>query len=121
MAVEDGAVLGHLFSKLEHKHEIPDLLRLYESIRKPRTTRIVECSTAMQEIFNLPDGTRQRERDRQLTEEQPCEGYPNRWADPVFQRWLLGYDTEIEVEKAWEKFKACGPEPKTELEGDSAS
>ncbi|KAL9118845.1 MAG: hypothetical protein Q9187_004602 [Circinaria calcarea] len=104
-AAEDGAVLGSLFAKLRHKSQIPDLLRLYESIRIPRTTRIVECSSSMRGIFNLPDGDKQRERDRQLAHEQPFEGYPNRWADPVFQKWLLGYDTEAEVEKAWEKYE----------------
>ena len=105
MAVEDGAVLGSLFAKLEHKSQIPDMLRLYESIRKPRTTRIVEGSAAMQEVYNLPNGEKQLERDRQLLEEKPCEGYPNPFADPAFQKWLLGYDTEVEVEKAWATIK----------------
>ena len=54
----------------------------------------------------MHDGDRQRERDRQLTQHEPFEGYPNRWADPVFQEWLFGYDAEWEVELAWERYQS---------------
>ena len=47
------------------------------------------------------DGPAQMERDRQLQQDPPSEGYPNRWADPVYQRWLFEYDPLAEVEKAW--------------------
>ena len=100
-AVEDGAVLGSLFERLTSPNQIPDLLTIYESLRKPRTTRVVKGSTALRDIFHMADGPRQIERDRQLLEEEPFEGFPNRWADPVFQRWLFGYDAEKEVEGAW--------------------
>lgn len=53
----------------------------------------------------MTDGERQRERDRQLTEHEPFEGYPNRWADPVFQEYLFGYDAFAEVDMAWERYK----------------
>ena len=52
----------------------------------------------------MHDGNQQKERDRQLLEEQPFEGYPNRWADPVFQPWLFGYDAQEEVESAWRRY-----------------
>lgn len=53
----------------------------------------------------MTDGERQQERDRQLIEQEPFEGYPNRWADPVFQEWLFGYDAFVEVDKAWKRYK----------------
>ena len=53
----------------------------------------------------MHDGPRQRERDRQLLEERPFEGYPNRWADPVFQPWLFAYDAEVEVERVWKRYE----------------
>lgn len=53
----------------------------------------------------MTDSERQRERDRQLTEEEPFEGYPNRWADPVFQEYLFGYDAFAEVDIAWTRYK----------------
>ena len=100
-AVEDGAVLGSLFERLTSPAQIPDLLIIYESLRKSRTTKVVEGSTMLREIFHMVDGPQQIERDRQLLEQEPFEGFPNRWADPVFQPWLFGYDAEKEVEGAW--------------------
>lgn len=53
----------------------------------------------------MTDGERQQERDRQLTQQEPFEGYPNRWADPVFQEYLFGYDAFAEVDMAWTRYK----------------
>ncbi|KAI9815138.1 MAG: hypothetical protein M1827_002981 [Pycnora praestabilis] len=103
-AVEDGAILGALFLKIEKKTQLQDLLVIYESLRKSRTTRVVKGSTALRDIFHMHDGDRQRERDRQLLEEEPFEGFPNRWKDPVFQKWLFGYDAQREVEEAWARY-----------------
>ena len=103
IAIEDGAVLGSLMSRLTDASQLPDILVLYESIRKSRTTRVVKGSSHNREIMHMHDGPRQKERDRQLIEYQddPFEGYPNKWRDPVFQKWLWGYDVETEVERAW--------------------
>lgn len=103
--MEDGAVLGALFERIERRSQIADVLLIYERIRKERTTRIVRGSTALREIFHMEDGEQQQERDRQLTEQEPFENYPNRWADPVFQNWLFGYDANREVEVAWRRYK----------------
>jgi len=104
-AVEDGAVLGALFERIEHRSQIPDLLTIYERLRKERTTRVVKGSTALRDIFHMVDGDRQQERNRQLLEHAPFEGYPNRWADPVFQPWLFGYDAFAEVDAAWKRYQ----------------
>jgi len=103
MAVEDGAVLGKLMSFAKTRDQLPDVLTIYEAIRKARSTRVVKGSSHQRDIFHLCDGDRQRERDRQLIDYQddPFEGYPNKWRDPSFQPWLWGYDVEEEVEKAW--------------------
>ena len=63
-------------------------------------------SSHYQQIFHIHDGPRQEERDRQLVEydAEPYEGYPNKWRDPVFQEWLWGYDVEVVVDKAWERY-----------------
>ncbi|KAL2011840.1 hypothetical protein VTN00DRAFT_4558 [Thermoascus crustaceus] len=103
-AVEDGAVLGALFEKLQKKSQLPDLLIIYEAIRKSRTTKVVKGSTALRDIFHMHDGPRQQERDRQLLEQDPFEGFPNRWADPVFQPFLFGYDAYVEAYRAWKKY-----------------
>lgn len=100
-AIEDGAVLGKLFEFIQDKSQLADLLQVYESIRKSRTTQVVKGSTALRDIFHMEDGSQQQERDRQLLSEEPFEGYPNRWADPVFQPFLFGYDAAEEAVRAW--------------------
>lgn len=101
MAVEDGAVLGHLLAKLSSPTQIPEILAVYERMRKPRTTHVVRGSTQLRDVFHMHDGPKQVERDRILLENMPFKGFPNRWADPVFQPYLFGYDTVKETEEAW--------------------
>ncbi len=105
-AVEDGAVLGSLLSRVTDVSQLPDVLHIYEALRKPRTTRIVKGSTAMRDVFHVRDGPCQRERDRQLLEyqDEPFEAFPNRWRDPVFQSWMFSYDAEEEVKRAWNAY-----------------
>ena len=103
-AVEDGAVLGALMERLEDRSQIVDILAIYECLRKNRTTRVVKGSTQSRDIFHMEDSERQRERDRQLRQE-PFERFPNRWADPIFQPWLFGYDAYAETERAWVRYK----------------
>lgn len=107
MAVEDGAALGSLLSRITRRSQIPDVLVIYESLRKARSTRVVKASSHSQTVFHLPDGAKQRERDRQLIEfnNRPFPGYPNKWRDPDFQKWLWGYDVEGEVDNAWETYE----------------
>lgn len=96
-AIEDGAALGALLGQVTHTWQIPDALRRFETMRKPRTERIVRESRALQDVFHLPDGVAQLERDLNLTQRNPFEGYPNRWADPVFQKYLFAYDAYEEA------------------------
>ncbi|RFU26959.1 hypothetical protein B7463_g9381, partial [Scytalidium lignicola] len=107
MAVEDSAALGSLLSRVSRRSQIPDVLVIYEALRKARSTRIVKVSSHSQTVFHMHDGARQKERDRLLIEfnEKPFPGYPNKWRDPDFQKWLWGYDVEGEVEKAWETYE----------------
>lgn len=103
-AIEDGAVIGALLGQITEKSQIPAALTMYESIRKSRTSRVVRESKALQKVFHAPDGPVQDKRDHQLTDMEPFEGFPNRWADPVFQEWLFGYDAYAEADAAWTKF-----------------
>jgi len=107
-AVEDGTVLGALFEKIQGTHQIHDLLRIYETLRKKRTTAVVLGSADYgRTVFHLRDGPLQQERDRQLIkyQDQPFEGYPNWWTDPVFQNFLFGYDALEEASKAWKRYE----------------
>ncbi|KAG8527881.1 uncharacterized protein KY384_006797 [Bacidia gigantensis] len=109
-AVEDGAVIGRLFEHIKERSQIPAVLKIYEELRKNRTTCVVRGSTSLRDVFHMEDGPRQRERDQQLLESEPFEGYPNPWADPVYQAWLFGYDAFREADEAWGTWKEKGIE-----------
>ncbi|MCJ1310762.1 hypothetical protein MMC25_004429 [Agyrium rufum] len=101
MAIEDGEVLGLLFERLKKKSQIPELVRTFEQLRKPRATAMVNGSKAQRGIFHMHDGPAQMQRDAQMLTGIPVSGNPNRWADPDFQEWLFGYDADAAVETAW--------------------
>lgn len=104
-AVEDAAVLSGLLSRLELKSQLPDVLSIFEGHRKTRAMKVKHRTLATREINGMVDGPLQQERDRQLSEHEPFNGYPNPLADPVFSDWLFGYDATEEVEKAWNTYK----------------
>lgn len=104
-AVEDAAVLSGLLSHLEFKSQLPDILSIFERHRKSRAMHVKHRTLATREINGMVDGPLQQERDRQLSEHEPFDGYPNPLADPIFSDWLFGYDATEEVEKAWNTYK----------------
>ena len=95
MAIEDGAVLGTLFTKITHKSQIPDVLKLYEDIRKSRTTTVVQKSLEQGALCKLHDGEKQQERDR--------SAWPIPTVTPAFREWLYDYDCIAEAGRAWER------------------
>ena len=56
----------------------------------------------MRDVFGLPDGALQEQRDKQIFEGPDFVGSPIALADPVFQKWLWGYDAREEAQKVWE-------------------
>jgi 2-polyprenyl-6-methoxyphenol hydroxylase-like FAD-dependent oxidoreductase len=65
-AIEDGAALAACLAKVGEQG-ISTALRLYESLRLPRTSRIQAASKENKTRFHLPDGPQQQERDAQMT------------------------------------------------------
>jgi salicylate hydroxylase len=52
-AIEDAAALGIIFSKTYHyTHDVPAGLAMYETIRKPRATRVQTASARATENLN---------------------------------------------------------------------
>ncbi|MGH3170234.1 MAG: FAD-dependent monooxygenase, partial [Trebonia sp.] len=68
-AMEDGAVLAA--SLAASPADPVAALRRYESLRRPRTTRLQEVSHARAHINHLPDGPEQRARDASFTAADP--------------------------------------------------
>lgn len=99
---ESASVLAILLSKATRSTEIPDLLQLYYSICQPRAAQVVRASKKTGDIWTMPDGPLQMERDRQfLTENPPSIGYPNPMEDPFFQSWLWGFGARKAAEESW--------------------
>ena len=112
MAVEDGAVLGVLLSKLQATSEksgcaassksIGDVLKLYESIRKRRSQDNVDGALHNGYYYHLPDGEEQEKRDQEL-EAVAKENWKGRcsfnWGDAEYQQRLLGFDVLTDAEE----------------------
>jgi len=64
-AIEDGATLATTLAKTGGR-DISEALRLYESLRLPRASRIQSASKENKTRFHLPDGPQQQERDAQM-------------------------------------------------------
>ncbi|TVY83572.1 FAD-dependent monooxygenase OpS4 [Lachnellula suecica] len=102
MAIEDGAALAECLARAKSTSEIPQVLKAFETIRKPRVHHIGALSQRNEHLWQLPDGEEQRKRDegmrnipmgaapawdRKHVDETP--GFP---PDPRFWPWLYGHD-----------------------------
>lgn len=115
MAVEDGAVLGRLLGLLRASERntkacpsnIPDLLKLFESLRKARTTVIVQGAVANQKWFHLPDGPLQRQRDASLVTGRWDAGREVEWnlLNDRYQAEMLSFDAVRDCERAFHEWR----------------
>ena len=118
MAIEDGAVLGNLLSRVASPAQLPALLQAYEDLRLPRTAETQNQSRLNQKIFHLPDGPAQEARDadmrraaelelrrirlgKQATGEDALEGSANQWADKKKNEAQFLYDADAAAEAWW--------------------
>lgn len=113
MAVEDGSMLGFLLGTLVQdsphsnaaKTSVGSLLKLYESLRKRRTTTNVKGAKANRYMYHLPDGEEQQNRDAELRNSGCIRPTRWQWADPAAQKELLGHDVIAESEAAYRAWK----------------
>lgn len=115
LAVEDAECLSLLISRLTSREQLPDVLEMYESLRKPRAEEVVKASTEMRGVLHMPDGAEQERRDRVLLgyedrrrrglerRQDAGGGFAMRWADGAFRGWLFGGEGEQarRVDEAW--------------------
>ncbi|KAL2037776.1 hypothetical protein N7G274_009501 [Stereocaulon virgatum] len=101
MCFESASTLANLLAKAKQPSQILGLLGLYNSARQSRTNHVRRASKRMEDVWHLPNGALQVDRDRRLMNEIPTAGYPNMLADPFFQAWLWGFDAKAEVENMW--------------------
>lgn len=108
-SLEDGAVLGHLLSKVRRSEmatQLPKVSRMYQDLRMPRGRRIQLETFKQRDDSHLEDGEAQQKRDEiflsQLDKEVKAP-FPSRWTCPEIQAFLFDYDAYAEAEKAYQK------------------
>lgn len=104
MAVEDGAVLGIIlgslyrspfFSPRDRKSHLSTMLRLYESLRKHRTTTNVQGSAQNRILYHMipgPEGDVRDEALRKINWLNPQDKCEWNWGDLQYQKNLMGFD-----------------------------
>ncbi|KUJ08879.1 FAD/NAD(P)-binding domain-containing protein, partial [Mollisia scopiformis] len=63
MAIEDSVCLADCLARTAFTSDIPTALKMFETIRKPRTKLISDFGESMARTWQLPDGEEQRKRD----------------------------------------------------------
>lgn len=114
MAVEDGATLGILLgllfksgpsSEVDQPNSIAAVLEVYESLRKQRTTTIVQGAVMNRTLYHMHDGPECEVRDdalRNVDWHDPQSKIFWHWANLRDQTALMGYDT---ITRAFEGFE----------------
>lgn len=75
------------------RDQIPDALRVFEEVRKPRASEVRHRTLDQKALFALADGPDQEDRDTKL----------RAGADYGLFEWLWGYDAAESGREAWKK------------------
>lgn len=105
MAVEDGAVLAECVARVpagSGKEGVARALKVYERLRKPRTTEMVELAAHSGRVLHLGEGKAKEERDRLFRDNGRGGEVPDKWASPDVQKRIYSYDC---VKDAMERFE----------------
>ncbi|KAI3553389.1 hypothetical protein CABS01_11971 [Colletotrichum abscissum] len=115
MAVEDGAVIGRLLGLLKSSlgienmvPQIPEILKLYETLRKDRTTLNVQGATSNRKWYHVRDGPEQEARDAEMTGAPLTDGLsPTGWRlmDEDYRMELMGRDSVAEAIEAFQEWE----------------
>ena len=97
MAIEDGAVLAECISripsdKLTDPEVMTKTLKVYELLRKPHTSAMVDMAAFSGRTLHLGEGKAKEERDRQFRENGKSGSVPDKWASPEVQKMIYSYD-----------------------------
>lgn len=82
-AIEDAVVLAACLQRADAS-SVPDALRHYEAIRRPRSSQVQVMSRGREVRNHLPDGPEQQQRDLQFANGDPLRE----------SAWLYGHDVE---------------------------
>ena len=105
--LEDAEAISCLLARCD---DVFEATKAYETIRKPRATRMQDFATANASTFALEDGEAQRARDNRLRAlgrtSRPDGSFEHveadenaSFVDPGFRKWIAHYSVEHEIEK----------------------
>ncbi|KAK3954625.1 hypothetical protein QBC32DRAFT_80108 [Pseudoneurospora amorphoporcata] len=102
MAIEDGSVLAECVSripadKLDDAETITKTLKVFEMLRKPYTTTLVDLASHSGRVLHLGEGKAKEERDRLFRENGKSGVVPDKWASPDVQKMIYSHDCVKEV------------------------
>lgn len=108
LAIEDGAVLGTLFSHLRREDQISNFLWAFQDLRQPRCDGIAAKERGVLHFMTMPPGEHQQmrdssmraKRDRGLGILQASDEYEEspEWVEI---KEIFGYDAEDEANNWW--------------------
>ncbi|KAJ8107045.1 hypothetical protein OPT61_g9135 [Boeremia exigua] len=93
-AFEDAGVLGGIFSQSVQLDQIPDALRVFEEVRKPRASAVRHRTLDQKAMFGMADGPDRVRRDANL----------RAGADHELFKWLWEHDATESGREAWKSF-----------------
>ncbi|KAK7031766.1 FAD/NAD(P)-binding domain-containing protein [Favolaschia claudopus] len=102
-AIEDGAVLAFVLSKLTRAEDLNTGLLVYERLRKHRAEFLVEESAASGRALLLMNGDAQVKRDEAFQRVKEGGPNPDKWIDRKVTDYLYGFDCLADAETRYEE------------------
>ena len=111
MAIEDSAVLAGCLSRAKSRDDIPEMMKAYEEIRKPRAETVKATSEGNMRQYGMEDGPEQVARDEmyKATLMKPTKSKEEKevvkadmnatYGSPGFSTWLYAYDVDEDLRK----------------------
>ncbi|CAK7212665.1 hypothetical protein SEUCBS140593_001579 [Sporothrix eucalyptigena] len=95
MAIEDAAVIAEVLSRAPDTDPatLHHCLKIYEFVRKKRTTTLVDLAAFSGRTLHLGDSKAKEERDRMFAaSKQSGAPVPDKWASPEVQKMIYSHD-----------------------------
>jgi salicylate hydroxylase len=120
MAIEDGAVLAECISAVPltdgkiDREALSRSLKVYELLRKERTSILVDLAAFSGRLLHLGEGKAKEERDRQFAESRKKgNAVPDKWASPEVQQMVYSHDCVKEAQENFDELYASLATQKT--------
>lgn len=109
MAIEDAATLAEALSLMpgdgSDREAIEKTLKVYELLRKPRTSTLVDLAVQSAKALHLGAGNAREERDRQFAAaaKTGTAPVPDRWVSPEVQKMIYEHDCIKDTRERFEQ------------------